>query len=92
MFYSITVISQAIFFLTPVVYPFHLIEEGAPLAAAVLRWDPIKVAVDEARAVVLLGQAPDAAALTIVTLLSLLVAFGGFVWFQRTRRGFADVL
>jgi lipopolysaccharide transport system permease protein len=89
--HSVGVVSQALFFLTPVVYPFSLFE-SAPRVAAVLRWNPLKVAVDEARLVVLWGELPDFRALGAVTLAGLAVAWLGFVWFQKTRRGFADVL
>jgi lipopolysaccharide transport system permease protein len=89
--HTIGVVSQALFFLTPVVYPFALFER-APHIAAVLRWNPIKVAIDEARLVVLWGELPNFAALGTVTVAGGVVAWLGFAWFQKTRRGFADVL
>jgi lipopolysaccharide transport system permease protein len=90
--HTMTVVSQALFFLTPVVYPFSVFTDAAPRIAAVLAWNPLKVAVDDARLVVLWGELPDFTALTAVTAVSLLIAWLGFVWFQKTRRGFADVL
>lgn len=89
--HTIGVVSQALFFLTPVVYPFSLFE-SRPLIAAILRWNPLKVAVDEARLVVLWGELPDFAALAAMTAVGAVVAWLGFAWFQKTRRGFADVI
>lgn len=89
--HTIGVVSQALFFLTPVVYPFSVFE-NAPRLAAVLRWNPIKIAIDEARLVVLWGELPNFRALGLVSAAGLVVAWLGFVWFQKTRRGFADVL
>lgn len=89
--HTIGVISQALFFLTPVVYPFSLFE-SQPVLASILRWNPIKIAIDEARLVVLWGELPNFQALGLVSAAGLVVAWLGFAWFQKTRRGFADVL
>jgi lipopolysaccharide transport system permease protein len=86
------VASQALFFLTPVVFPFEAVENGAPWAAAILRWNPLKIAVDEARLLVVWGELPNAAPLLAFGACGLAVAWLGFAWFQKTRRGFADVL
>ena len=38
------------------------------------------------------GRLPDFAALGVYSLVSVLIAYIGFVWFQGTRKGFADVV
>jgi lipopolysaccharide transport system permease protein len=38
------------------------------------------------------GKAPDFAILGIYLTASLVIAWLGFAWFQKTRKGFADVL
>jgi lipopolysaccharide transport system permease protein len=38
------------------------------------------------------GVLPDWPGLLIYTIAAGLVAWGGFAWFQKTRKGFADVL
>lgn len=86
------VISQALFFLTPVVFPFQAILDNAPLVASILEWNPLKIAVDEARMVLVWGQLPNFMSLGVFFVLSVLTAWFGFAWFQKTRRGFADVL
>ena len=43
-------------------------------------------------AVLIGGRAPDFAALALYTLVALAIAYVGFIWFQGTRKGFADVV
>ena len=38
------------------------------------------------------GKAPDMAVLSVYLLAAALVAWLGFAWFQKMRKGFADVL
>jgi len=42
--------------------------------------------------VLLFGQLPDWGGLGFYLAVSLGVAWGGFWWFQKTRKGFADVV
>jgi len=86
------VVAQALFFLTPVVFPFQVFVDNAPVVASILQWNPMKIAVDEARMMLVWGQLPDFVALGVFWLLSVVVAWLGFAWFQKTRAGFADVL
>jgi len=90
--HSIGVVSQALFFLTPVVYPFKAIEDGAPAMAAVLRWNPLKVVVDGARECLIYGVVPAPLPLLAVSVVGVAVTWLGFLWFQKTRAGFADVV
>ena len=48
--------------------------------------------VDQARNVALWGLSPDWAGLTSYLAVSIAFAYAGCLWFQSTRRGFADVL
>lgn len=57
-----------------------------------LRLNPIALIVEEGRKILIYGQFPDWLSIGILTIVSALVAFLGFWWFQKTRRGFADVL
>jgi lipopolysaccharide transport system permease protein len=38
------------------------------------------------------GKVPDVTVLSVYLLGSVLIAWLGFAWFQKTRKGFADVL
>ncbi len=57
-----------------------------------LRLNPIALIIDESRKMLIFGQYPDWTSVGILIVASALVAFLGFWWFQKTRKGFADVL
>jgi len=54
--------------------------------------NPIALIIDESRKLLIFGQYPDWSSIGILMLASALAAFIGFWWFQKTRKGFADVL
>ena len=88
--YVVSVLLQMLIFLTPIFYPV----ERLPTAAlqAVMRLNPLSVVVESARAVIMYDRAPDWVWLGVVTLVGLAALQLGYVWFMKTRRGFADVL
>lgn len=59
---------------------------------AILKLNPIALLVEESRKVLVYGQAPNWLAVGGLWLLGMLLAYFGYWWFQKTRRGFADVL
>ena len=94
------IITQFLFFLTPIIYPVakarDLAENGS---LAVVRWagwfiehQPMTICVEAARDVVLRGQAPDWVALGWVWLLSLVVMQVGYAFFMKSKGALADVL
>lgn len=78
-----------IMFLSPVFYP--LTSLPAELRAIVLL-SPITVAVEQARDVMFWGGAIDWLVWVGYLIVCAVVAWLGFAWFQKTRKGFADVL
>ena len=76
-------------FLSPVFYPAASLPE--PLRRLLLL-NPLTAVLESARAVLLWGQTPDWPLLLPCLLLGALVAWLGWLWFDRTRAGFADVL
>jgi len=76
-------------FLSPLFYPVTAIpEKFRPL----FYLNPLTMLMGQARKVLILGELPDWTSLGIYTLGALAFAWFGFWWFQRTRRGFADVI
>lgn len=76
-------------FLSPVFYP------ASALPEKLQPWlflNPLTLIMEQTRAVLLLGQTPDFAALALHFIVALLIAALGAAWFQATRKGFADVL
>jgi lipopolysaccharide transport system permease protein len=76
-------------FLSPVFYPVSVLPEA-------YRWvfylNPLTFPIEQVRQVAVAGVAPDWLALAAYTAGSLVVAALGLAWFQRTRKGFADVV
>ncbi|MCZ2076780.1 MAG: ABC transporter permease [Bryobacteraceae bacterium] len=77
------------FFLTPICYPETQIPAGA---MGILGKNPIYTLVRSYRAIFLENQAPAFASTWKLWLLSVLVCAFGFVWFQKLRKTFADVI
>jgi lipopolysaccharide transport system permease protein len=76
-------------FVSPVFYPVALVpEQFRPL----LYCNPLTLMIEEARAALYWGRLPDFSLLAAFWAGALLLAWLGFVWFQKIRKGFADVL
>ena len=76
-------------FLSPIFYPLSVIPEKYR------RWlfcNPLTFLIEQARGVLIFGESMDWRGLILITVLAFLLAWGGFAWFQKTRKGFADVL
>jgi len=76
-------------FMSAVFYPISALPEAYQ---AWMRLNPLVLIITESRKVLILGSLPDWSWLGIALLMGLMIAFAGFWWFQKTRKGFADVL
>lgn len=76
-------------FLSPIFYPITAIPERF---RPFFYLNPLTFLVEQARNVLIIGTTPDWGQLAVFCGFSVLVCYLGFVWFQFTRRGFADVL
>lgn len=86
---SIGIFVTVLMFLSPVFYPISAVPENfKPLILA----NPLTYIIEQARAVIILGQIPEWRGFGIYLLISLIVFWLGFVIFQKMRKGFADVL
>ena len=86
---TVTLITTILMFLAPVFYPVNAVPEWfRPFIMA----NPVTFIIEQAREVVVWGHSPDLLGLSIYTLIATLAAWVGFAWFQKTRKGFADVL
>lgn len=84
-----TVFTTMLMFLSAIFYPLSSLPERIQ---PWLRLNPLAVIIAESRKVLLLGGLPDWQWLGIALLMGVVIAFAGFWWFQKTRKGFADVL
>ncbi|MEZ5503321.1 MAG: ABC transporter permease [Halioglobus sp.] len=82
-------ISTVLLFLSPVFYPLSSIPES-------YRWlfylNPLTFVIESSRELLIFGQVPSLPEAGLYYAVSLIVAWLGFAWFQKTRSGFADVL
>jgi lipopolysaccharide transport system permease protein len=85
----IGIFTTVLLFLSPVFYPVDALPENYRI---LLLLNPLTPVIGDARRVLIWGEAPDWAGLIIYASASFVVAWLGFWWFQRTRRGFADVV
>ncbi len=76
-------------FLSPIFYPVSALPEKYRVY---LYLNPLTPVVEQVRNILYWGGGVNWAAYVLYALMSLAVALMGFVWFQNTRRGFADVL
>lgn len=76
-------------FASPVFYPI------SALPASVQPWlilNPLTFIIEQSRAVLIQGQLPSVFGLLLYLLISLAFAWCGYAWFQKTRKGFANVI
>ncbi len=86
---TIGIVTSVLMFLSPVFYPISAVPERfRPFIMA----NPLTFIIEQAREVLVWGHTPDWAGLGAYTLAATVIAWGGFAWFQKTRKGFADVL
>jgi lipopolysaccharide transport system permease protein len=86
---SIGIITTMLMFLSPVFYPVSALPEKIrPFIMA----NPLTFIIEQARATLIWGRLPDLVGLGIYTLVATAFAWAGYAWFQKTRKGFADVL
>jgi len=86
---TIGIITTVMMFLSPVFFPVTALPEVyRPLIMA----NPLTFIIEQAREVLIWGHSPNWIGLGIYAVVATVVAWAGYVWFQKTRKGFADVL
>lgn len=76
-------------FLSPIFYPVSALPESY---RHLLYLNPLTPVIEMTRDVLYWGKVPDIMMLIIYWLATSVIAWLGFAWFQKTRKGFADVL
>jgi len=76
-------------FLSPVFYPVTALPEAF---RGWMSLNPMTFIIGNAREVIVFGHAPDMAELLFVSIYAGIFAVFGYWWFQKTKKGFADVL
>lgn len=83
------ILTTVLMFLSPIFYPISALPEEYQ---HFMQLSPLTLVVEQTRNVVVWGNNLDWSDLMIHSGVSLVVSWLGFAWFQKTRKGFADVL
>jgi len=86
---TIGIFTTALLFLSPVFYPLSALSEQHQVW---IKLNPLTFIIEEARKTLLFGQIPDWAGWGMHMAASLAIAWMGYWWFQKMRKGFADVI
>lgn len=83
------ILTMVLLFLGPIFYPVSALPTEYQ---KLIHLNPLTFIIEQARAVLIWGQVPAWSGLGLYTTVALSIAWIGFMWFQLTRRGFADVV
>ena len=86
---TIGILTTVLMFLSPVFYPVTAVPEHF---RAFIMANPLTFIIEQARDVLVWGHLPNWQGLITYTAAACAVAWAGYAWFQKTRKGFADVL
>jgi lipopolysaccharide transport system permease protein len=89
MGYTIVLVLQVLFYMTPI---FYSIENVPEPFRTVISYNPLTSIIDNSRRVVLWGIPPDWSSLIVWLLITGCMMLLGYAWFMRTKRAFADVI
>lgn len=82
-------VTTVLLFLSPVFYPISALPEQYQ---AWLHLNPLTFIIEEGRNTLIFGRVPDIGAWGMMLVAGMLISWIGFAWFQKIRKGFADVL
>lgn len=85
----ISIITTSLLFLSPIFYSASSLPEKYQI---LMQLNPLTPVIEQTRDVLFWGKLPCLNILVIYYCCSLFVAWLGFAWFQKTRKGFADVV
>jgi lipopolysaccharide transport system permease protein len=85
----VPLVVSALLFVSPIFYPLDAVPETL---RRYLWLNPVSPVVENARRVLVFGQSPDLTLLGVSAALGVAVCVAGYMWFVKTRKGFADVV
>ena len=85
----IVILTTMLMFLSPIFYPLDAVPEPF---RSLLMFNPLAMVIEQCRNVLFWGRGLEAGIYVVQLIVAAAVAWGGYAWFQITRKGFADVL
>jgi lipopolysaccharide transport system permease protein len=86
---TIGILTTVLMFLSPVFYPLSALPKEYQIW---VKLNPLTFTLEEGRKSLIFGQTPNGVGWGIYMFVSIAIAWMGFWWFQKSRKGFADVL
>lgn len=83
------VVTTVLMFLCPIFYPVSAVPEGF---RRVLFLNPLTVVLEDSKLVLFYGKLPEVFPLLVYLLVAWIIAWFGYSWFMRSKKGFADVV
>lgn len=83
------IVTTILLFISGVFFPINSLPEPY---RSLMGLNPLAVTIEQGRNVLILGKLPDPLNWCVMMAFGLIIAWAGFAWFQKTRKGFADVL
>lgn len=83
------ILTTTLMFVSPIFYPATALPEEY---RQYLYMNPLTPTIEQVRAILFWGKLPDFSLIGINLVVAIIVSWLGFAWFQKTRKGFADVL
>lgn len=87
--YLVNVLTSALMFLSPIFYPISSVPESLQILYYI---NPVSYTVEDMRSIIIWGTPPNFQWLFIGSCIGALISIVGYIWFKKTRSGFADVL
>ena len=85
----VTVLTTALLFVSPIFFPVSALPEQFQ---TLMLLNPLTPVIEATRAVLIFGKLPSLGLWVTQLIVSALVAWVGYAWFQKMRKGFADVI
>ncbi len=87
--YAVGIITQVLFFMSPIFYPIEAIPKKYRF---ILQINPLSGILENFRGVLIWNRLPDLGGWLIQVFISLVIFVIGYMWFMKTKPGFADVV
>lgn len=85
----VSILTTVLMFMSPIFYPITALPEDY---RRLLYLNPLTTVIEQVRSALYLGSPPNFSMLAGYWIATFMIAWLGFAWFQKTRKGFADVL
>jgi lipopolysaccharide transport system permease protein len=87
--HTMNILSTVLIFLSPIFYPISAVPERFHIFILA---NPLTIIIEQLRQVIIFNNNPQWSLIIGYYVFSIIVAWFGLFWFQKTRKGFADVL